>query len=152
MQFQSLQDEFQYIHSLRPELPLHPDACLEYALAHENSLIRQHLLPRDQAAREFHLLTIRQLIRVHYKVVATESAEPIRAWVAIAPEDGHRRGYLPVEEVLADADRRRALVLAEIERLWSIYSSYKLPELQRIADAIETCRRQYRPPLAEAAE
>lgn len=152
MKFTTLEEEFFYIQSKNKARVLDPQECVAYALSHENSLIRQHFPNQKEAAYAHYLNIVRGLIRVHYKVEPTHSSEPIRVWVAPYREGAQPRNYVPTMRVLDDEDQRAELVRAEIERLWSVWKSYRLPELQAVADVLEKLRARYSPSLAEAAE
>lgn len=133
-----------------------PADVVEFARTNPSSaLYRRFNWDVKEAAYENWLLTARNIIRVHVKILDDGSGnkQPMRAFVNIeAPKGVPQSGYRRTEEVLDDPEDRKALVCATLTRMWNIYKSYPLPELEPVRRAIEECRRTQCTVRLEAAE
>jgi hypothetical protein len=124
---------------------LDAEQVVEFARDPSTALHRKFNWDDSDAAHQYRIWQARQLIAVYIQVIdrGDGSKAPARAFVNVKATGEASRGYRPTSEVLNDADARHALVVAQIERLRSIYQSYPLVELEPIGKAIEQCRKAY---------
>jgi hypothetical protein len=140
---EQIADELRIIRS-RSAL-LEPEQIVEFARNPSTALHSKFTWDDSVAAHQHRLWQARQLIAVYIRVLdrGDGSKAPTRMFVNVKQNGDTPRGYRRTEEVLDDPEARRKLVLAQIERLWSIYRSYPLVELEPIGKAIERCRKAY---------
>jgi hypothetical protein len=118
---------------------VYPEDVVAFARKHPDSAAHARFnWNLEEAAMQHWLDRARHLIRVYVTVLPEEPRQMIRAYVNIVGEEGYR----DTATVLADPDTRRDFLRGQVERLWSIYSSYPLKELKPIGDAIEKVRNK----------
>lgn len=135
------------LNQIRGNAPvIEPEAVVRYASDPDTALHGEFEWDDSKAGHQHRLWQARQVLRVYIKVVDTGDGKevPVRMFYNIVDEETSR-GYMPIEDVLSDEDRRLELISGQLERLWNIYKSYPLPELKPVARAIETCRRKFLP-------
>jgi hypothetical protein len=137
---QRVRDELSIIRSRHAAIT--PDDVLAFAENPETALHTQFNWDDSEAAHKYRLWQARQLLRAYITVVDRGDGEkaPSRAFVSVQKSEVSERGYVPTQEILSDTERRRDLVIAQVERISSILKSYPLVELQPIAEAVEKVR------------
>lgn len=127
---------------------LRPSVVVEFARTHPKSALHKRFdWDVKRAAMEHWLGQARDLIRVHIDIVdCGDAKKPVRTFVSFksarAYESGER-GYVETKTVLAKRETRRRLVEQQLKRMWSIYRSYPLPELESVAAAIRIVGKRY---------
>jgi hypothetical protein len=137
--------ELEFIRKHSPDKILHPEDVVKYARSPKTALHTRFDWDDAQAAHGYRLWQARQIIRVNVRLLDRGDGEkvPIRAYVSLASEAGGADGYLLTKIVLANPDKRLALIAAILNRISSILDLHPLPELDDIRQAIALTRAEH---------
>jgi hypothetical protein len=104
---------------------------------------------RDKAAYQHWLDHARRLISVHVVTLAGE-----RQTISLVIDRNHGGGYRRMDDVLNNADLRRAAVEDAVKELlrWKERHGYLRQELQPVFSSVDRLARNLLPPGAEAAD
>lgn len=120
-----------------------------------DSMLYESGFPTDaeEALHKQRLHWARRIISVHVVVINDGQKKEMRAYYSPQPAKGEsERGYETTASWLSDAEKRRELVLSQLQRMLSIYNSYPLEELDPIKRLIDQLTDQFSAPMLEAAE
>lgn len=103
----------------------------------------------EKAAYQHWLDHARRLISVH---VVTDAGE--RQTISLVVDRNHGGGYRRMDEVLNNAELRRAAIEDAVRELvrWKDRHAHLRQELQPLLRAVDRAARQWLPPPAEAAD
>ena len=104
----------------------------------ESALHSQFMWDVERAAQSHWLQQARSLIRIHVRVLEGNN-EPVRAFVSLMDDRSQEGGYRTIEAVMADPQKRAALVAQALREANAWRNRYaQLQELSSIFAEIET--------------
>jgi hypothetical protein len=122
---------------------LNPSDVVEFARVNRKSALHSRFDWDDAtAAHEHRLLQARHIIRVHIEVLDRGDGEAVemRAFVRLPTEEG----YIATKPALTNKETRREILLMQLDRLESVYTSHPLAELSGVKAAIDSVRAKLR--------
>ncbi|MBR0693608.1 hypothetical protein [Bradyrhizobium lablabi] len=138
-------EELEFIRKQSPDKALHPEKVVEFARSPNTALHAKFDWDDAHVAHLYRLWQARQIIRVNVKLLDRGDGQKvnIRAYVSLANEADGADGYIQTKVVLADQDKRRALIGAILNRISSILDLHPLPELDGIRQAVALTRAEH---------
>jgi len=121
---------------------LNPPDVVEFAKNPKTALHMRFEWDDTKAAAEYRLWQAREIIRVCVTVLPQDN-KPIRAYVSLVDDRG-KNGYRSIGDVMADPERRSALIDQALRELNQFQAKYRrIKELSPVFDAAKRVQKSH---------